>query len=422
MKITKKSLVKLEDKPIELFYQGIRSQETRVSYTRKLRKILCEYLEEIFEEGFESRAAQFVYLAKQDPDETIRILLSLSRLLKERTEKEPSDKDYLNPSSFANFFKPIKKLFDMNGIGIPWKRVYATYPELDNLSDGRGYTKEEIQTMLNFAQGAVDHAIILVEASSGVRAGGLSGLKWEDIEPVYKVDDQIVLETTESQMARAEVVCAVLRIYAHSDQEYPAFITPEAYHAIQGYRKSWIMDVGREPKPHEPLFKKAGPFVKPLNDSGIRQRMVRVVKKAGIRTPLVKGKRRHEIPTMNGFRRFWNKTSKESVSKDSPLADLIKKEFMMGHVGLTKLDKNYFKVHIMELVEEYLTIMPNLTISDEERINAENRKLRLEKTELENEKYKVTKLEQEFKNVTIILNELQKRVGKNQRVGKNCHS
>ena len=135
MKITKKNMVKLEDEPIELFCQGIRSQETKVSYTRKLRKILCEYLEDLFDGGFESRAAQFVYLTKKDPDETIRILLSLSRLLKERTEKESTDKDYLNPSSFTNFFKPIKKLFDMNGIGIPWKRIYATYPELDNLSN-----------------------------------------------------------------------------------------------------------------------------------------------------------------------------------------------------------------------------------------------------------------------------------------------
>jgi len=386
MKITKKSLVKLEDEPIELFYQGIKSEDTKTSYTRKLRKILCEYLEEIFEGSFESRAAQFVYLTKKDPDQAIRILLSLSKLLRERTKKDLSDQDYLNPSSFNNFFKPIKKLFDMNGVGIAWKRVYATYPELDNFTDGRGYSREEIQSMFNFAKGVIDHAIILVGSSSGVRVGGISGLKWEDVEPVYKIDDKLVLEITESQAETAEIVCAVLKVYNHTDQKYPAFITPEAYKAILDYRKSWILEVGREPKLHEPLFKNSGPYVRTLTGGGIRHRMMRVIKGAGIRIPLVKGKRRHEIPAMNGFRRFWNKTSKEVISKDSPLADLIKKEFMMGHVGLTKLDKNYFKTHLLELAEDYLVIVPHLTISDEERVKAENRKLKKVKSEVTKQK------------------------------------
>jgi hypothetical protein len=46
--------------------------------------------------------------------------------------------DYLNLNSFANYFKPIKKLFDMNDVVISWKRVYATFPEEVNYSDGRG--------------------------------------------------------------------------------------------------------------------------------------------------------------------------------------------------------------------------------------------------------------------------------------------
>jgi plastocyanin len=69
---------------------------------------------------------------------------------------------------------------------------------------------------------------------------------------------------------------------------------------------------------------------------------------------------------MNGFRRFFNKANKETLSKDSPLAALIKKEYMMAHVGLVKLDRNYYRAHIMELVEEYLNAVPNLTISNEE--------------------------------------------------------
>ena len=44
---------------------------------------------------------------------------------------------------------------------------------------------------------------------------------------------------------------------------------------------------------------------------------------------------------------------------------------MMGHSGLIKLDKNYFKSNIAELVEEYLQTIPFLTISDEQRVKDE---------------------------------------------------
>ena len=75
---------------------------------------------------------------------------------------------------------------------------------------------------------------------------------------------------------------------------------------------------------------------------------------------------------MNGFRRFWNKTCKDSISKESPLSALIKKEYMMGHAGLVKLDRNYFKTHVLELAEEYLHSVPALTIEDEERLRLAN--------------------------------------------------
>ena len=100
--------------------------------------------------------------------------------------------------------------------------------------------------------------------------------------------------------------------------------------------------------------------------------MISFLKDSGIRLPLAKGKRRHDVPAMNGFRRFFNKVNKETISKDSSLAALIKKKFMMEHTGLIKLDKNYFKTHLLELVEEYLHTAPNLTISNEERLKSEN--------------------------------------------------
>jgi hypothetical protein len=41
---------------------------------------------------------------------------------------------------------------------------------------------------------------------------------------------------------------------------------------------------------------------------------------------------------------------------------------MMDHTGLVKLDRNYFQTHVLELAEEYLNAVPNLTIDDSERL------------------------------------------------------
>jgi len=126
-------------------------------------------------------------------------------------------------------------------------------------------------------------------------------------------------------------------------------------------------------------------------------RIDRVTIDAGLRNSLVKGEKRHEVPLMNGFRRYFNKSIKESQSRDSTLAELIKKERMMGHeTGLILLDANYFKTHVNELIDEYLNVIPNLTISDEKR-----QQLIIERKDRE-----ISELEQEKTQVELLRNEV----------------
>lgn len=393
MKISKSEIQKVTDEPIGLFYQGIRAAATKEKYTRTLQRILCDFFEDVLEGTFEERASQLVNKAKSDPEWITSLLLTLSKKLKERTDLPRTNDDYLSPNSFPRFFKPIRKLLDMNDVPVAWKRISYTFPQHDNTySDSRGYTREEIQKMLGFIRGPIDKALILVAASSGIRGGGFL-LYWNDLTPVYKVDDKIVFDITESEETRAQIVCAMLTVYRKTQEEYPAFITPEAYRSIMDYRLKWIKEVGREPLPTDPLFKEAGPFTTMLKVDAVKRRITRVAENSGIRKPLVKGKRKHDVPIMNGFRRFFNKINKETISKDSPLAALIKKEYMMDHVGLVKLDRNYFKTHISELVEEYLNAVPSLTISDEEREKALNKKLRIENKDLYQKNVRIAELE-----------------------------
>lgn len=266
----------------------------------------------------------------------------------------------------------------MNDVTISWKRIYSTLPELDNISVGRGWTRQEIQKMLNYANGAMDRTIVLFAASSSIRSGGLE-LNWGDVTPIYKVDEQLKIEITESEKSKAVVACAMIRVYSGSSGQYPAFITVEAFDSLQDYKLEWIRQIGREPKEKDPIFKKEGVLPRRASRAVIKKRVERMVEKAQLRTPLPKGQKRYDVPIMNGFRRFWNKICKETLSRDSPLASLIKKEYMMGHAGLVKLDRNYFKTHTLELAEEYLQAAPDLTISDEFRLRQENSKLRNER-------------------------------------------
>ena len=67
----------------------------------------------------------------------------------------------------------------------------------------------------------------------------------------------------------------------------------------------------------------------------------------------------------------------------------------MGHVGLVKLDRSYFKTHTLELAEEYLNAVPALTISNEFRLKAENARLRKEKDEKESNKQEISNLSEQ---------------------------
>src|SRR3990172_7237532 len=299
MKITREELDRSEEEAaLELFLQGIRAKASKKKYTQTLKRILCEIFEDVLEGDFESRASQLVKHAKENPDWVKDLMLKLSKKLKQRTELSKDNPDYLNPSSVDSYFKPIKKLFDMNDVTISWKRIYSTLPEQDNISSGRGWTRQEIQKMLSFANGAIDRTIVLVAASSGIRAGGFD-LNWEDVTPIYKVDEQLKSEIIESEESKSVVVCAMLRIYRGSGSQYPAFITAETYDALQAYKQEWTRQVGREPKPTDPLFKKEGFLPTRSSQSAIKKRVERMVEKAGLRIPLVKGQRRHDVPIMN---------------------------------------------------------------------------------------------------------------------------
>lgn len=400
MKIDLKS-VEHAKQPVQMFYAGCKSKETRHQYETLLKKIVNEFLEDILtSNGFEERVNEFVYKAQKDPNWVTEVIIAMVDMLRKKTELPENDSGYLKPISFKNYFPPLRKLLDLNDVPISWAKITSMFPPMSNLDDTRGYSRDEIKKVLSFGD-AMERTIVTIAASSGIRVGAFD-FKWKNVKPVYLYDNQFLWEVdkvTESAVREGKIVCAMILIYEGDTASQFAFVTPECYEMIQNYRTEWIQKVGKEPKPDDPFMRAEGILVRPLGKRGVRSKVERLFKKAGLRPPLAKGKRRHQVPIMNGFRRFFNKTNKESISKDSLLASLIRKEMMMGHVGLIKLDRNYFKTHITELVEEYLNAVPNLTISDEERVKAENLKLKKEKSEFEKNSVEIAEMKKKLEEI-----------------------
>ena len=393
LKINVESVIEASE-PIQLFYSGCKSPATKDKYTQSLKRVIFEFMEEILTgDTFESRANEIVTRAREDPKWITSVLIAIVDGLKKKTELPSDNPDFLKTSCFDNYIPPMKKLLDMNDVPVVWKKIYSMYPENHSDEETRGYGRGEIKKMLKSAN-AQDSASILIASSSGIRLGAFD-FRWKHVKPVYEINGEYKWEdqdVTESITKHGKVVCGLIVIYSDSEHRQFGFITPEALESIQDYRTSWIQQIGREPQPEQPFLKQEGILVKPLQIKSLWSHIRKIVVSAGLRDPLVKGKRRHEIPLMNGFRRFFNRTNKESISKDSVLAQLIKKEVMMGHTGLISLDKNYFKLHMSELVEEYLNAVPNLTISDEFRLRAENSRLQKEKEAIQTSSETIDKL------------------------------
>lgn len=355
-----------QENALDLFYSGIKAEQTKEAMDRMLKHFLVDVCADLFQGDYKERAQKFVDLARADQEKTVNIVLAYVRKLRDRTMLDKADPDYLNPSTLPNKIKPIKKLVEMNGLGLGWKRIYSTYPEKDNIHEGRGYTREEIKKMLEYSSDITTDFIILAMSSGGFRLGAWNGLTWGCIFPVYQVNGKYKIEA--ENPSSGKIVCGGITIYKGTPEKYVALVSIEAWNKLQEYRKIWITKMKRDPTESDPLLLERDAVPKAMTDIAIKRRIQEILFKSGIRGPLTEGKRRHEIPEMNGFRRYWDKVMMESIKNKESLSALVKKERLMGHYGLVKTDKNYFWINKVELVPEYLEAMPELMIGDESRL------------------------------------------------------
>ncbi len=383
LKLSEDDLIAVTSDPLEVFRNSIRSPFTLKTYERHLKFFLCDILEDIFTGSYDERAKQLAKMGKTNHEKTSQILYAYVKRLKEQTELPVDHPKYLAIKTLKTRMKPIKKFFEMNDILFNWKRLNSIFPEdRDDYPDMRGYTKDEIRTMLKYATTPRDIAVILVAASSGIRVGAFD-FKWEDIKPISRVNENLSVGNNILEKVDGKLECATIVVYKGSRDMYEAFITPEAFDALLEYRKLWAFEVKQEPVGSDFVFTKAGPHKELLGRISVTRKIQKIRMRSGLGKQLRTSKRRNDVPVMHGFRKFFNKAIKNTPSSYEFIGQYILRERMMGHSSLVELDKNYYEDSLLEKAEEYIKSVPYLTISEDQALKEENKKLKQEREKLE---------------------------------------
>jgi hypothetical protein len=352
--------------PYQLFLDSIRSPSTQRRYKNLLYTFLKLIPNQIYIDSLgktpEDRDAKtlskfFVELARKDTDLASNVIATY---IKE--DKKRVDSGEVSSQTIPNHIKPIKVLLDVNRIPIHWKSLNKLLPRRESKSKDRAYTREEIQKMLEVANDITDKVIILLFSSGGFRLEAWDYFTWKDV---------IFFKDNNSYKGGS------LLIYRGDPESYFTFITPEACKTLEHYRENWKADIGRYPKPDDPLIKSIRyPVIRRLNQKGVRKRINKVVSDIGLRPPLPPNKKRHEVQLDHGFRKYFNTMLRRAK------VDYLDKEDMMGHkIGLEKHYERY-QEEDFERFPEYQKAIPFLTISDDERTKLENVKLKEEKSEI----------------------------------------
>lgn len=304
--------------------------ETKRRYTKNLREFLdfCKF----------ERYEQLLEITDDEKYEAIRdFLISLVETRK------------LSYASVNLSYAAIKLFYDVNKVVLNWKNLARYKDKFTRKVDDRLYTKEELKTLLEHAD-LRERVIVLTLLTTGMRVGGLAGITLGNMQ--YLEEYKLYKFT----------------VYADDlNWRYVTFCTPECANLIKLYLAH------REKYGNEQLTKKspllvqkinASNFIKivPMTSNLIQQTMTRlqyrstVVEKETADTATQRGRIRKEFMRCHAMRKKFN-----SVCIENNMNHYVK-EMLMGHKQSLGLDVNYFRPQPSQLVEEYLKIIPDLTM------------------------------------------------------------
>jgi integrase len=330
----------VHDRSFNLFLSAIKSEQTKSVYKYHLKNFL----------KWNKDCSNYDDLLKAD-EKTIQ------RKLEDYIM-------YLKTNYSANYlptiFKPVELFYIMNKININTKLLHKMFPETTKKGGYGAYTREQVETMLKNSLKIRTKSLILFLASSGCRVGVIPELKLGHI-------------TNHEN-------CKKILCYADSKDEYVTFMTPESSKAFDEYLEERQKD-GEKLDSESPAFRKKYSLgyapAETMTIEAIRSSIALTMKNV----QKTKSGNRFNIPTVHGFRKYFN-----IVFKSRNDANLSLCEKLMGHSVTISLDNAYAPFEIKQLFEEYKKVIPTLTISNEERLKMENDYQQKHIDELESQK------------------------------------
>jgi integrase len=154
----------------------------------------------------------------------------------------------LSPNSLPSNIAALEHYFAMNDKDIQFKRIRKMIPPPNKKGGNSAWTTKDIQKMIRNSSSNRDRAFIHFLASTGCRIGSLEGLKLRHILPM---DD-----------------CRSVLIYEGSNEEYWAFLTPEACNAVDEYLEERRRDgeiINSESTVFRSAYQVGSQIVKPMS-------------------------------------------------------------------------------------------------------------------------------------------------------------
>jgi len=259
----------------------------------------------------------------------------------------------VSPNTIPTKLCPIFLFYDVSDVILNKVKIKKMFPAKVKKMGFNAYTREQIKEMLANSKKKRSKALVLTFVSTGCRTGGLTELRMNDIVDIPNSE------------------CKCLTIYHDENEEYLAFLTPEATKALYEYFKQ-REDEGEIFTDDTPIFAR--------NENQVRSHSV--VKRQATKTnkmsrsavthsieymlasqerPKEKGGR-FKVQITYGFRKYFNK-----VLKLNPTCNISIAEKIFGHSVSIQLDNHYLPIGMEELFKEFSKNIPELTIGEEER-------------------------------------------------------
>jgi integrase len=241
---------------------------------------------------------------------------------------------------------------------VGWKIITRGFPKGRTAANDRVPTPQEIRKLVEYPDHRIK-PIVYTMISSGIRLGAWDYLRWKHVVPLRDENS-------------GKLLAAKLVVYAGEPEEYPTFISPQAYNALKNYM-DFRASYGEQIKPDSPLIRNIWRTVdikrtatdkggrvglatvpKGLSSEAIKRILIRAQVEQGIRHELPQGTRRHEWKGAHGFRKFFETYAEAAGVKTSFV------KILMAHSQ--GVEDSYNKPTTEILLREYAKAIDRLSV------------------------------------------------------------